>query len=149
MRLSTTTLTGTAMALLLVAAAGPAGSAEKGQPTGEREFTLGLVQKELKVGMSQTEVASALGSPNMVTRSGQGREAWVYDKVASEARIRSTGIGGGAGGVGAPGASLILGFLGGHVRDDKAVTTQKTLTVVVRFSADGAVESFTFHASQF
>jgi outer membrane protein assembly factor BamE (lipoprotein component of BamABCDE complex) len=150
MRLATTTMPGLAMALLLVAAAAPAGAAEKGQaPAGEREFTLGLVQKELKVGMSQTEVVTTLGSPNMVTRSGQGREAWVYDRVASEARIRSTGVGGGAGGIGAPGASLILGFLGGHVRDDKSVTTQKTLTVVVRFSADGAVESFSFHASRF
>jgi outer membrane protein assembly factor BamE (lipoprotein component of BamABCDE complex) len=136
--------------LLLLVAAVPAGAAEKGQaPADEREFTLGLVQKELKVGMSQTDVVSALGSPNMVTRSGQGHEAWVYDKVASEARVRSTGVGGGAGGIGAPGASLILGVLGGHYRNDSAVTMQKTLTVVVRFSADGAVESFSFHASRF
>jgi outer membrane protein assembly factor BamE (lipoprotein component of BamABCDE complex) len=150
MRLVSTTLSGVTTVLLLVAAAGPVVGAEKGRaPTDEREFTLGLVQKELKVGMSQTEVVSALGSPNLVTRNGQSREAWVYDKVASEARVRSTGVGGGAGGIGSPGASLILGFLGGHVRNDKAVTMQKTLTVVVRFNADGTVESFSFHASRF
>lgn len=134
--------------LLLAAAPGAAAAGGPGQaPADERAFTLGLVQKELKVGMSQTDVVAALGSPNLVTRNGPGREAWVYDKVASEARVRSTVLGGGAGGMG--GASLILGFLGGHVRDDKSVTTQRTLTVVVRFSADGAVESFSFHASRF
>jgi outer membrane protein assembly factor BamE (lipoprotein component of BamABCDE complex) len=150
MRTATTTMRKLAVSLLLLAAAaGPAIGDEKGQAPAEREFTLGLVQKDLKVGMNQTEVVSALGSPNMVTRNGQGREAWVYDKVASEARLHSTSVNGGAGGMGAAGPALIAGFVGGHVRDDKSVTTQKTLTVVVRFSADGAVESFTFHASRF
>jgi hypothetical protein len=35
------------------------------------------------------------------------------------------------------------------VRDEKMVTTQRTLTVVVRFGDAGAVESFSFHASRF
>ena len=151
MRTATTAIRKVAVSLLLLAGmAGTAAGAEKGQaPADEREFTLGLVQKELKVGMSQTEVASALGSPNLVTRSGPGREAWVYDRVASEARVRSSGVGGGAGGIGTPGTALILGLLGGHVRNDHAVTTQKTLTVVIRFDAEGAVQSFSFHASRF
>jgi outer membrane protein assembly factor BamE (lipoprotein component of BamABCDE complex) len=136
--------------LLLLAAAGLSAGAEKVQPPAqEREFTLGLVQRELRVGMSQTDVVSALGSPNLVTRGGQGREAWVYDRVASEARLRSSGIGGGAGGAGTAGTALILGLFGGHVRSDHAVTSQKTLTVVIRFDAEGIVESFTFHASRF
>lgn len=133
---------------LLWPAAGAAG-AEKVSAGVEREFSLGLVQKELRTGMSQTDVVAALGSPNIVTRSGQGREAWVYDRVASEARLTSSGIGGGVGGVGTPGTSLVLGLLSGHRRDEKAVTTQRTLTVVVRFDAEGAVESFSFHASRF
>jgi len=151
MRCTTTAMTGLAAGLLVVlTAAGPAAGTENAKaPAQEREFTLGLVQKELRVGMTQTEVATTLGSPNLVTRCGQGREAWVYDRVASEARVRSSGVGGGAGGIGTPGTALILGLFGGHVRNDQAVTTQKTLTVVIRFDAEGAVESFSFHASRF
>ena len=43
--------------------------------TKEREMTVGIVQKEIHVGMSQTEVAEALGSPNIVTK---GRENNYY-----------------------------------------------------------------------
>lgn len=139
-----------ACALLAAAAAlGAAAENRKPGPGAEREFTLGLVQKELEVGMSQTDVAQALGSPNLVTRSGDGREAWVYDKVASEARVRSSGIGVEAGGLGTPGTSLILGLLGAHHRDARSVSSQKTLTVVIRFGAQGSVETFSFHASRF
>lgn len=151
MRRSTTAMP-VAMAglLVLVLAAARAAGGEKGPSAApEREFTLGLVQKELRVGMSQTEVASALGSPNLVTRSGPGREAWVYDRVASEARVRSSGVGGGASGAGTAGTALILGLFGGHVRNDETRTMQKTLTVVIRFDAEGTVESFSFHASRF
>jgi len=133
-------------AMLVAAAASAWASDENGS---EREFTLGLVQKELRVGMSQADVAAALGSPNLVTRKGAGREAWVYDRVATEARFSSSSIGASVGGAGTPGTSLILGLLSGQRREEKLVTTQRTLTVVVRFDAEGAVESFSFHASRF
>ena len=40
--------------------------------TAEREMTLGIVQKEIHAGMAQDEVATALGSPNIVTRDADG-----------------------------------------------------------------------------
>jgi hypothetical protein len=46
--------------------------------------TLGLVQKEIKPGLPQSDVAAVLGSPNIVTSDSQSRETWIYDKVASE-----------------------------------------------------------------
>lgn len=112
-------------------------------------FTLGLVQKELRVGMSQTEVVTALGSPNLVTRSQDGREAWVYDKAATEVQVKSSSIGGGGGAFGPVGPAAWLAWTSGHRRDDRSVTTQRTLTVVIRFDASGAVGAFAFHASQF
>lgn len=149
MRTTQETLASALIAAALVAAVPASGAEKQAATVVEREFTLGLVQKELRTGMSQADVASALGSPNLVTRSAQGREAWVYDRVASEARFTSTGIGAGVGGIGTPGTSLVLGLLSGQRRDERAVTTQRTLTVVVRFDAGGAVESFSFHASRF
>ena len=42
----------------------------------ERQMTVGLVQKEIRKSMSAAEVAEVLGSPNIVTTDGQGREVW-------------------------------------------------------------------------
>ena len=138
--------------VLLLAGAHLAGASERRQEpkaTSEREFTLGLVQKEVRVGMSQADLSSALGSPNILTRDSQGRESWVYDKFATEARVTSSGFGGGAGGLGSAGTSLLLGLLNGYKKDEKTVSSQRTLTVVIRFEPDGRVESFSFHASRF
>jgi outer membrane protein assembly factor BamE (lipoprotein component of BamABCDE complex) len=100
-------------------------------------MTLGLVQKEIRVGMSQADVASALGSPNIVTKDSEGKETWVYDKIATEASYsRSQSYG----------TILILGFSTGS---GAASTTQRTLTVVIKFSERGLVDSFSYHASKF
>ena len=56
--------------------------------TGEREMTLGVVQKEIYTGLTQDQVAAALGSPNIVARR-RGRETWIYDKIATEASYRT------------------------------------------------------------
>jgi len=129
----------------------PAAAGEPGRSPGDgsREFTLGVVQKELRPGLSQADVAERLGSPNLVTRDAGGREAWVYDKVSSEvvASSGNVGIGGVGSGVGSTFAGL-LGISAGR-RSERTRSTQKTLTVVVRFSAAGAVESFTWHSSRF
>lgn len=105
--------------------------------TQEREMTLGIVQKEIRFGMSQADVATSLGSPNIVTKDSTGKETWIYDKIATEASYsKSHGYG----------TILILGFS----RDAGAVsTTQKTLTVVIKFNEKNLVESFSYHASKF
>jgi outer membrane protein assembly factor BamE (lipoprotein component of BamABCDE complex) len=105
--------------------------------TQEREMTLGIVQKEIRAGMSQADVATALGSPNIVTKDSEGKEVWIYDKIATEASYsKSHGYG----------TILILGFS----RDAGAVSaTQKTLTVVIKFNTKNLVESFSYHASKF
>lgn len=119
----------------------------------EREMTVGVVQKEIRVGMSQADVAQALGSPNIVTKDSQGKEAWVYDKIATEASFSksSGGVGGGLGGGGVAGSVLILLGVGGSVSKEAGASssTQKTLTVVIKFDKNSLVESFSYHASKF
>jgi outer membrane protein assembly factor BamE (lipoprotein component of BamABCDE complex) len=121
--------------------------------TQEREMTLGIVQKEIRTGMSQADVAAALGSPNIVTIDSEGKETWIYDKIATEASYSrdSGGLGGGAGAGGIPGTTLILGlFSGGYSREAGAAsTTQKTLTVIIKFDKNNKVESFSYHSSKF
>jgi hypothetical protein len=137
------------VAIVLVALAGTAAADPAEKAVADREFTLGLVQKSLKAGLSETDVVERLGSPNIVTRDAAGREAWVYDRVSTETvvagRNASLGLLGSAAGASTFG---LLG-LGAGGRTEKAKSTQKTLTVVVRFAADGTVESFTFHQSRF
>lgn len=103
----------------------------------EREMTLGIVQKEIRVGMSQADVASSLGSPNIVTKDSSGKETWIYDKIATEASYSKSNV---------YGTILIVGFS----KDAGAVSsTQKTLTVVIKFNERNLVESFSYHASKF
>lgn len=100
-------------------------------------LTVGKVQREIKIGMSSADVIQALGSPNVVTTDEERREVWVYDKVASEATYsRSEGF-----------ATLIL--IGTDRTSGASATTQRTLTVVVKFDAEGKVRDFAYHSSKF
>lgn len=119
----------------------------------EREMTVGIVQKEIRQGMSQADVAAALGSPNIVTKDGEGKETWIYDKIATEASYSksSSKIGGGGGAGGIAGSTLLLGIIGGGYSQASgaASSTQKTLTVIIKFNNESRVDSFSYHSSKF
>ena len=107
----------------------------------EREMTVGIVQKEIRAGMSQADVAEALGSPNIVTKDGEDKETWIYDKIATEASYSKSGSD----------TRLKLGILTGDFTKESgaASLTQKTLTVVIKFDAAQKVSSFSYHSSKF
>ena len=52
------------------------------QASGDK-MTVGVVQREIRVGMSGGEVATVLGSPNIVSTDEHGREVWIYDKIST------------------------------------------------------------------
>jgi outer membrane protein assembly factor BamE (lipoprotein component of BamABCDE complex) len=108
-----------------------------GIDSAESNLTVGKVQKEIKLGMSGAEVATVLGSPNIVTTDEERREVWVYDKVATEV-VTSTSTGW---------AFVILA--GGQTSSGAATKTQRTLTVVIKFDKNGAVRDFAYHTSKF
>ena len=103
----------------------------------EREMTVGLVQKEIHDGMAQADVVTVLGSPNIVTKDSDGKETWVYDKIATEASYSKSDR---------YGTILILG---GSAQAGAYSSTQRTLTVIIKFNDKSQVESFTYHASKF
>lgn len=139
----------TVLALAAAVSASGAERSEKGKSDDASPFTLGLVQKELRTGLSQAEVVERLGSPNILTRDGDGREAWVYDRVASELEASKSGLSVGGAGTGAGGSFAgLVGVSGGKSRE-RVRSSQRTLTVVVRFSSAGAVESVSWHHSRF
>jgi outer membrane protein assembly factor BamE (lipoprotein component of BamABCDE complex) len=105
--------------------------------TRDRDLTVGVVQREIRYGMSQSDVASALGSPNIVTREDSGNETWIYDKIATEAS-RSADSGG---------WWIILA--GSNKQAGASATTQRTLTVVIKFDSQRHVSNFTYHSTKF
>lgn len=117
-------------------------------PVNDR-LTVGTVQREIKVGMASSEVVEILGAPNMVTTDDHRREVWVYDKIATDVAVSASelsigGIGGAAGGVGA------VGILGGYNAGAGASSTsQRTLTVVVKFDERQRVRDFSYRTSSF
>jgi len=140
----------TVVALVALATGvGAAAGGDKEKASAPSAFTLGVVQKSLRPGQSQADVVERLGSPSILTRDADGREAWVYDKVSSEIEASSGNIGFAGGGMGAGSAFLGLFGINASKRSEKARSSQRTLTVVIRFSAAGTVESFTWHDSRF
>lgn len=120
----------------------------------ERQLTLGVVQRDIHAGISRDQVAVKLGSPNIVTKDQSGLETWIYDKIATEKSYSSSrnGIasGIGAGGVDDGGTLIGGGTAAGHSRKSGASsTTQRTLTVVIKFDDEGLVQSVDYHTSRF
>jgi len=140
---------------MLMFVGGCISTAEKEQSASkEREMTLGLAQKEIRVGMSQADVAAALGSPNIVSKDSEGNESWIYDKIATEVSYaRDTGgVAGGAVSGGVVGWMLGLAGGGGAQYSKSTGTetqTQKALTVVIKFDENSLVKSLSYHTSKF
>ena len=107
--------------------------------------TVGNVQREIRIGMSAAEVAEVLGSPNIVTTDEQRNESWIYDKISSDVTYsRSSGnvvgliFGSSGGGLGV-----------GSTNAGSTSSTQRTLTVVIKFDENNMVRDFSYHSSQF
>lgn len=100
-------------------------------------LTVGSVQKNVRVGMSGAEVAEALGSPNIVTTDEARREVWIYDKISTE-RVESSSEGG-----------LFLVIAGVGQEAGAKSTSQRTLTVIIKFDENGKVRDYAYHTSQF
>jgi len=143
----------TAVILLCVVTLLPSCARNELHSEQQRNMTVGIVQKEIQVGMESPQVLEALGSPNMVRRNEEGKETWVYDKIATEASYRNSNsnVAGGASAAGLAGDVLVLGNVGGSRGGSKgaSATTQRTLTVIIRFDAADKVESFSYHTSTF
>ena len=99
--------------------------------------TVGKVQREIRVGMSSAAVIEVLGSPNIVSTDENRLEVWVYDKIATDVSYSNSN----------GGVWLILGAAGGN--SGAASTTQRTLTIVIKFDVDKKVRDFAYHSSSF
>ncbi len=100
-------------------------------------ITVGKVQREIRIGMPSAQVIEVLGSPNIVSTDENRLEVWVYDKIATDVSYSNSN----------GGVWLILGAVGGN--SGAASTSQRTLTIVIKFDADKKVRDFAYHSSSF
>ncbi|GEK11734.1 hypothetical protein HUZ36_13025 [Pseudoalteromonas sp. McH1-7] len=107
----------------------------------DKNLTVGVVQKEIKNGLPASDVAIALGSPNIVKTDPDGKEVWIYDKFTKEQVFQTN--------------SGTLGYFSGNgggivsTGYDKSKVSTKTLTVVIKFDKRDTVEKVAYHTSSF
>lgn len=97
-------------------------------------LTVGEVQRNIHKGMSGGEVATVLGSPNIVSTDENGNEVWIYDRFYTEA-VAS----------GSNGLTLTLSDVAGVA----ARSSQSSITVIIKYGADKKVRDFAYHKSSF
>ncbi len=117
------------------------------------QLTVGKVQREIRVGMTSAEVVEVMGSPNIVSTDEKRREVWVYDKIATES-VYSTSSGGVS-------VLVLAGFVAGNAAAGGGVvpgfsrsagassTTQRTLTIIIKFDEQNRVRDFAYRQSTF
>lgn len=95
--------------------------------------------------MPASAVAEILGSPNIVTTDEDRQEVWVWDKISSNVAYSRSGgviagllVGGSGGGAGA--ATMNSGATS---------TSQRTLTVIVKFDSESRVRDLAYRTSSF
>jgi len=105
--------------------------------TNKTNLTAGVAQREIHKGMSGGEVATILGSPNIVTSGTDGTEVWIYDQMSTRVEASSAGTG----------VWFIIGVTNQNTGAVKS--SQSTLTIVVKFDAAKKVTDVAYHQSKF
>jgi len=105
-------------------------------PDGDRT-TLGNVQRNLRKGMTTTDVLEVMGSPNIVTSGDNGSETWVYDKIATDTVHSESG------------AYWFVVVSGGSGSSGATSESQRTLTVIIKFDEQKKVADLAYHSSRF
>ncbi|GJQ29440.1 MAG: hypothetical protein HBSAPP03_13240 [Phycisphaerae bacterium] len=101
------------------------------------QLTVGNVQRSIDKGMTGGQVAEALGSPNIVSTDENGREVWIYDRFATEVVASSS----------SSGWYFLIGAAGQS--SGAARSSQRSLTVIVKFDEAKRVRDVAYHSSKF
>ena len=105
---------------------------DKGQ-----NLTVGNVQRSITVGMTGAQVAEVLGSPNIVSTDENSREVWIYDRFATDV-VRSES---------SSGWFFVIG--GASTNKGAARTSQRSLTVIIKYDEAKKVRDVAYHQSSF
>lgn len=121
--------------VLLFMIAGCSTATQRAQKS--EKMTVAAAQREIKIGMPSSAVVEALGSPNMVTTDEQRREVWVYDRISRQVDGSSSSKG------------IWLVLAGASSQNSSYTTSDRTLTIIVKFDDKGQVRDFAYRSSSF
>ncbi len=97
-------------------------------------LTVGTVQRKISIGMLSSDVAQVLGAPNIVSTDENRREVWIYDKIATDVVYSTSDAG--------------IKFLTVGSSGAKS-TSQRTLTIVIKFDDNKKVRDFAYNSTSF
>ncbi len=113
----------------------------------------GVTSQVQKNKTTQFELLQLFGGPNISTTDGEGNEVWVYERAVTETERQSRSEGWqAAANLGLFFSSVQLGGGGTTGRSSSSGSTStayRSLTVIVKFSADKTVKEYSVRASQF
>lgn len=92
----------------------------------------------------RAEVAEALGSPNIVTTDQDRNETWIYDKISTQVSESES-----RGATGTLRYLEVWGPIAAATRSTRRTSSQRTLTVIIKFDEDDRVRDFAYHTSRF
>ena len=106
-----------------------------------RNLTLGLIQKNIKKGLSQTEILESIGSPNIITKNKKGEEVWTYDRISNEKKSQSRF------------GSFILNpfyiFGMGSSNYSKSESSSTSLTLIINYDNNNEVIDFSYQSLKY
>lgn len=111
-------------------------------------LTYGLVQQTVVKGASKEKIVESLGSPNMITSTSEKTETWIYDKISTTIENQSGASTASVGGGAVVGFAGVFGGVGKSEASNKATSSQKTMTVIIKFKGE-YVESFSTRVTSF
>jgi outer membrane protein assembly factor BamE (lipoprotein component of BamABCDE complex) len=109
-------------------------------PQTDEKPTVAKAQNSLKKGMSSAEVIEIMGSPNIISTNKEGNEVWVYDKISTQSASQSSGVGLGF---------IPALFIKGGNSSSSNVSSQRTLTIIVKYDSNKKVKDISYHTSRF
>lgn len=138
------------LTISLLLAATSASAKEKPQPSAPNMLTTGMVNLTLRVGeTTQAQIIETFGAPNITTLDATGSEMWVYDRQATVSSDSSGGFSIGLGLGGGGGDVVGAGGLGFGSRKSKSETTQRSMTLIIKFDNRKIVSDFKSRSSSF
>ncbi len=109
-------------------------------PKADEKLTVAKAQNDLKKGMSSAEVIEIMGSPNIISTNKEGNEVWVYDKISTQSASQSSSVGVGF---------IPALFVKGGSSSSSNASSQRTLTIIVKYDSDKKVKDISYHTSRF
>lgn len=104
-------------------------------PEASQELAVDAVQREIKVGLDQASVLSALGPAHRVSSDSQRREVWTYENISSDRVDTESSVGGG----------IIVH--GGGKGPSASSANQRTLTLIIYYDEAKKVRDFAYNYS--